>query len=129
MKGKLALAFGLLAAGAAALLLGRKGYQDIDARQAFELSRAQGLLILDVRSPKEHALGRIEGAKLIPLTELQARLPELGSAKEAPVLVYCLTGARSAIASTLLHRAGWTKVYNLDGGIRAWVAARQPLSR
>jgi len=126
---KLALFLALLGAGAAAFFTGRKGYQDVDAKQALELTRTPGVLLLDVRTPEEFAQGRIEGAKLIPISELQERLSELGDRKDAPVLVYCLSGSRSAIASTLLHKEGWTQVHNLQGRLRAWVAARQPLAR
>ena len=74
--------------------------------------------LLDVREPYEYELARIEGAKLIPLHDVAARLDEIGCASD--VVVYCHAGVRSASAVELLQRAGFDNVYNLAGGIDAW---------
>jgi molybdopterin/thiamine biosynthesis adenylyltransferase/rhodanese-related sulfurtransferase len=74
--------------------------------------------ILDVRSPEEWQISRIEGAKLIPLGELPARVHELDSSRE--LVVYCKTGVRSAKAMTFLREAGFRRVKVLRGGITEW---------
>jgi len=82
----------------------------MDAREKFEL--------IDVREIFEHEIARIDGAKLIPLREIQTRADELQQA--APIIVHCHRGGRSAEAVRLLQQSGFTNVYNLEGGIDAW---------
>ena len=83
--------------------------------------------IVDVREPDEFngPLGRIRGAKLIPLGTLGARSSEL--ARERPVVAVCRSGARSAQASVLLQRAGFDAVANLAGGMLRWRAEGHPV--
>ena len=89
--------------------------------------RAAGIQIVDVREPNEYhgALGRIHGAKLIPLGMLAARAGEL--ARDRPVVAVCRSGARSAQASVLLQRAGFNAVANLAGGMLRWRAEGHPV--
>jgi rhodanese-related sulfurtransferase len=82
------------------------------------------LVLLDVREPHELQISHIEGAKLIPLGELAARLSELDSADE--MVVFCKAGPRSARALELLISAGFRKVKNLQGGINAWAEQVDP---
>lgn len=83
---------------------------------------AGSVQILDVREPAEFEgpLGRIHGAKLIPLGELNMRAGELGH--EQPVVTVCRAGSRSAQATVLLQKAGFDKVANLAGGMLRWRA-------
>lgn len=79
--------------------------------------------LLDVRSPGEHAQAKIEGTdKLIPVTELAARMNELEDWKTAgkDIIVYCHSGGRSALACELLKRAGFESLHNLHGGIMSF---------
>ena len=73
--------------------------------------------LLDVRQPEEYDTARIEGAVLIPLSELPSRLAELP--KERPLVVMCHHGMRSAHAVHHLREAGFDAL-NLSGGIDAW---------
>jgi sulfur-carrier protein adenylyltransferase/sulfurtransferase len=82
----------------------------MDAGEPFEL--------IDVREPFEYEIARIDGATLIPLGEITDRLDELSD--EQPIVVHCHSGKRSAQAVGLLQQHGFTKVYNLEGGIDAW---------
>jgi sulfur-carrier protein adenylyltransferase/sulfurtransferase len=82
------------------------------------------LVLLDVREPHELQISHIEGAKLIPLGELAARLSELDSADE--MVVFCKAGPRSARALELLVSAGFRKVKNLQGGINSWAEQVDP---
>jgi len=81
---------------------------------------AESVQIVDVRERDEFdgPLGRIRGAKLIPLGELPGRLGEL--ARGRPVVTVCRSGARSGQASVLLARAGFDDVANLAGGMLRW---------
>ena len=82
----------------------------IDTREAFEL--------VDVREPFEYEMARIDGAKLIPLGEIERRSDELQ--RDRPILIHCHSGKRSAHAVRLLQARGFTNVYNVEGGIDAW---------
>ena len=91
----------------------------IDVKQAQSMS-TQGALLLDVREPEEYKAVHAPYAKLIPLGQLSARLPEIAAYKDKPVVVMCRSGRRSAMAVAQLKEAGYTQVSNVKGGIQAW---------
>ncbi len=74
--------------------------------------------LVDVREPVEFAAGRIDGAKLIPLGELEKRHKELDQTK--PIYVICRTGNRSGKAQQKLSELGFENVINVQGGFKAW---------
>ena len=80
-----------------------------------ELSRS---FILDVRQPDEFKLGKIEGAKNIPLNSLRNRLKELP--REGRIIVYCAAGLRAYLACRILSQNGFPEVYNLSGGYKTY---------
>jgi adenylyltransferase/sulfurtransferase len=101
------------------------GDWDIEALQlADRLQTGEDIHLLDVREPHELEISRLEGADLIPLGQLAARLSELDSADE--MVVFCKGGTRSARALELLASAGFRKVKNLKGGINAWAKEVDP---
>jgi len=101
------------------------GDWDIEARQlADKLRQGEDIHLLDVREPHELEISQLQGADLIPLGQLAARLSELDSADEMVVL--CKSGTRSARALELLASAGFRKVKNLKGGINAWAQEVDP---
>lgn len=73
-----------------------------------------GALILDVRTPDEFQDGAYPGAVNVPVNTLIQRLGDLG-AKNKPVVVYCASGGRSAVAANILKSNGWTDVVNAGG--------------
>jgi phage shock protein E len=77
---------------------------------------ASGAAVVDVRTPAEYASGHYEGARNIPLNELQARVGELGE-RDQVLVVYCASGIRSAQAAGILKAAGFTDVTDA-GGLR-----------
>jgi adenylyltransferase/sulfurtransferase len=89
-----------------------------------ELSGDPPPLLLDVREPWEHELVHIGGARLIPLSELPARLAELPG--HAEIVTYCHKGVRSLRARELLRGAGFGRVRSLAGGIDRWAAELEP---
>ena len=102
----------------------RKGTNEPEVEQSFEhtisldeIESCDGL-ILDVREAAEYAFGHIEGAKSIPLDELEARQEELD--KEQEIYVVCRTGNRSDLAAQLLAKKGFTKVFNVLPGMNEW---------
>jgi glyoxylase-like metal-dependent hydrolase (beta-lactamase superfamily II)/rhodanese-related sulfurtransferase len=86
--------------------------------------RMNGMQVLDVRRESEWQAGHIAGANLWPLDRFASQLPELD--REGPLAVHCKSGYRSAIASSLLLRAGYRNVTNLLGGFDAWQQAQLP---
>jgi sulfur-carrier protein adenylyltransferase/sulfurtransferase len=75
--------------------------------------------LIDVRQPDEHAFARIEGAKLIPMSEIVTRMNEIDATRDT--VIHCKMGGRSARVIEALERSGFTgKLYNLVGGITAW---------
>lgn len=76
-------------------------------------------MLLDVRTPEEYAEGHIEGALLLPHTELAARANAELPNTEIPIFVYCRSGNRSKTASLQLLGMGYTEVYDF-GGINSW---------
>jgi adenylyltransferase/sulfurtransferase len=90
-------------------------------------SRGEAHVLLDVREPHEHQAGRIEGALLIPLGQLEERLSEIPSGQK--VVVHCKAGGRSARAVGQLLRHGLTDVWNVKGGIQAWASEVDPTVR
>jgi adenylyltransferase/sulfurtransferase len=95
---------------------------EIEAAALRDLLRERGgdLVLVDVREPAEHAESRIEGARLVPLGQLEARLAELAAHREGLVVVHCKSGARSRRACALLQERGFRDVRSLRGGIEAW---------
>ncbi|MPZ45477.1 MAG: MBL fold metallo-hydrolase [Betaproteobacteria bacterium] len=88
---------------------------------------ARQVQILDVREPNEFnsSLGHVRGALLIPLGALTERAQELSKAR--PIVTVCRSGARSAQATVLLGKVGFTQVANLSGGMLRWRAQRFPV--
>jgi parallel beta-helix repeat protein len=85
------------------------------------------LVILDVRTQSEYDGGHIHGTVWIPHTELEARIGELAGHENHEIIVYCLSGGRSATASEILDSHNFTKVYNMLGGISAWQSSGYPV--
>jgi len=80
--------------------------------------------LIDVREPFEWEICHIEGAKLIPLSQLPSRIHELDPTK--PIVLYCHSGYRSAQAVKLLRDLGFRRSYNLAGGIDAYAERIDP---
>jgi molybdopterin/thiamine biosynthesis adenylyltransferase/rhodanese-related sulfurtransferase len=94
------------------------------AELAAELKAKDDLVLIDVREPHEWEIAHIEGARLIPLSELPDRLGELDG--HAEIVTQCHRGVRSMRALEILRGAGFTKVRSLAGGIDAWAEQIEP---
>lgn len=82
------------------------------------------LQLVDVRQPGETEGGIVDGAIVIPLTQLNQRLSSLDASK--PTLVYCAGGFRSSIAASRMVASGFADVTDVLGGYNAWAAANSP---
>ncbi|MHA2246920.1 MAG: rhodanese-like domain-containing protein [Candidatus Hodarchaeales archaeon] len=90
------------------------------------IENSTDLFILDVRTNSEFKAGHISGAFLIPHTDINDSQDELPVNKSHPILVYCRSGVRSAIASTTLVSLSYNSTYNMAGGFTAWKNAGYP---
>ncbi len=107
-------------------LLGRKVSDEFEPSRVKERQDA-GALLVDVREDFEYRDGHAPGARLIPLGKLSQQLPKLP--KDREVLFICRSGNRSGVATDLARRAGFTKAYNVRGGMIAWARAGLPIKR
>jgi len=90
------------------------------------LDRGEDVTLIDVREPHEWDIVNLEeqGARLIPLGELEEHVGELDTAEE--IVLHCRSGARSAEAVRRLQEAGFEKLWNLRGGVLAWAEEIDP---
>ena len=94
-----------------------KNPNQIDCPQARQMVE-QGAQLVDVRTPQEFAQGAIPGSKNIPLQTIHAAKDALDRSK--PVIVYCVSGARSNQAQMVLENLGFDSVHNL-GSIQKYL--------
>jgi len=100
--------------------------EKIDQMSVHELNqRKSSLQVLDVRSPGEWKKGRVPGARHIFLPELRKRIGELDRTK--PTAVYCGSGYRASIATSIMKPEGFNELWNVPGSWEAWKKARFPV--
>lgn len=104
--------------------------EEIDAKRLLAL-QASGMPVIDVREPEEFAAGHLPGAVNIPRGVLEFQVdghpalnfridPHLSHRRE-PVILYCRTGGRSALAAEALKRLGFDRPLSLAGGYLRWL--------
>lgn len=97
-------------------------YKDISGEELKKLREEQpDAVVVDVRTPMEVSQGKIPGAQVIDL--MDAQFPQKVDAldKDKPYVLYCRSGNRSAQACNYMAGQGFTKLYNLNGGIGNWL--------
>jgi len=98
---------------------------DYTPREVSELlSSSSEVQLIDVRQQHEHDAGRIQGDRLIELMQLTAQADTLD--RDRPIVFYCRSGARSAMATEAFRNAGYD-AHNMVGGLIQWEAAGLPL--
>jgi len=95
-------------------------YADISPSEASRMLSHDEPLLLDVREVNEFRDAHLRDAKHIPLGQLGAKIEQIAAWKDKPVIVYCRSGNLSGVACNQLAKQGFTKLYNLGGGILAW---------
>ena len=93
---------------------------DYTPHQVADLLAREDVQPIDVRQPDEHEAGRIAGDRLIELDQLGAQAQTIDPGR--PVVFYCRSGSRSAMATQAFRGAGFD-AYNLAGGLLEWQAA------
>lgn len=102
-------------------------HKELTPADAVALMNREEPIVLDVREDNEVGKGLIGQARHIPATMFDKRASEIDERdKEKPMLIYCASGVRSQGICRKLTGRGFTKVYNLKGGLAAWEQAGLP---
>jgi molybdopterin/thiamine biosynthesis adenylyltransferase/rhodanese-related sulfurtransferase len=94
--------------------------REIDTATADEARKAPGTVVLDVREADEYEQGAIPGAVHIPRGTLESSVESRIPKKDAPVIIHCAGGVRSAFAAETLEQLGYTDVVSVAGGFNKW---------
>jgi len=97
---------------------------DYSVDEVFALRQRDEIQLIDVRQLDEHAAGRIADTRLIELSDLAAQAETID--RERPVVFYCRSGSRSAMAADAFSAAGYD-AHNMAGGLLEWHARGLPL--
>lgn len=100
---------------------------EIDCRQV-NVKRNAGdeFLLLDCREQDEYELVHIKTARLLPMSEITARVDELAEHRDAEIIVYCHHGMRSLQVATWLRQQGFTRAMSMSGGVDRWAVEIDP---
>jgi len=105
-----------------------QAFAAVSAMQAVRLMN-QGALVIDLRSKDLYDAGHIGDARNVPVAELESQAETLKKWRDKNVITYCDSGANGASAARSLIKLGFTKVFNLQGGLNAWVKDNLPLAK
>jgi molybdopterin/thiamine biosynthesis adenylyltransferase/rhodanese-related sulfurtransferase len=94
-------------------------FREVDAAEAVRLA-GEGFHVIDVREQSEWDAGHVAGATLLPLGEVAGRIAEVVPDRDAPILLHCAVGGRSARAGSWLVQLGYTNVVNMKAPISQW---------
>lgn len=95
-------------------------YQNIDVATFKKLMSGSDVVILDVRTPGEIAQGKIAGAMELDFYSRDFAQKTAQLDKSKTYLIYCRSGNRSGQACNIMQQQGFSKLYNLKGGMIAW---------
>lgn len=116
----------MMAPGSAGAAAGADAVPLETARAEHEAGRA---VLIDIREPAEHASGVAAGARLLPMSQLPARLGEIPVDAARPVLLICNTQNRSSATLRALRQRGYGHVRYVTGGMSEWARRGWPLVR
>jgi len=105
-----------------------QAFAALSATQAVRLMN-QGALVIDLRAKDSYEAGHIGDARNVPVAELSSQAESLKKWRDKNVITYCDSGADGASAARALIKLGFTKVFNLQGGLNAWVKDNLPLAK
>ncbi|MDQ8003025.1 MAG: rhodanese-like domain-containing protein [Pseudomonadota bacterium] len=104
-----------------------RGYKALRPAELTGLINRDNALVIDLSASNDFEKGHIAGSKSVQPSQFDPENKLLANAKELPVVVVCRNGQGSADAAKRLKKAGFTKVFWLDGGVAAWQQADLPL--
>jgi rhodanese-related sulfurtransferase len=105
-----------------------QAFAALSAVQAVRLMN-QGALVVDLRSKGAYDAGHIGEARNVPVADLGSQAESLKKWRDKNVITYCDNGTSGASGARTLTKLGFTKVFNLHGGLNAWVKDNLPLAK
>jgi rhodanese-related sulfurtransferase len=106
---------------------GRAG--SLNPAQVVQLINREKAVVVDVCEPEEFAAGHVVGAKNVPLSQLEAKLPGVVKNKATPIVLVCASGMRSGRALATAKKLGFENIHSLSGGMGAWRSASLPVEK
>jgi len=103
----------------------RSLFTNIDVETLRTMMEGEGITLVNVHIPFEGDIPATDVS--IPFDEVAEHLDQLPQDRDAPIVLYCRSGRMSEEAATTLAGLGFTNLFNLEGGFRAWTAAGYPL--
>ena len=100
----------------------------LSAQQAVRLMN-QGALVIDLRSRELYDAGHIGDSRNVPVRDLESQADSLKKWRDKSVITYCDSGVDGATAARALMKLGFTKVFNLQGGLSAWLKENLPVAK
>ncbi len=101
----------------------------LSASGAVQLINREKAVVVDVSEVEEFAAGHVSGAKNVPFSELETRLPATVKNKALPLILVCASGARAGRAVAVAKKLGYEQAQSLGGGLKAWKEANLPLEK
>ena len=106
-----------------------RGYKGLQPAGLTALVNRENALVVDLRPIAEFEKGHIPGAKNVQVSQFDPENRQLAAARALPVVLVCKAGQASGDAAKRLRKAGFERVFVLDGGIGAWQQAGLPLAK
>lgn len=111
-------------------ILTKGGGTRVTVPQATLMLNQRKAVMVDIRDDDfVNNSGMVPNAKRMAVKDLKEKANTLAKTKETPLIVLCQTGARAGAAATVLKAAGYTDVFVLDGGLKAWKEAGMPVKK
>ena len=101
----------------------------LSAAGAVQLINREKAVVIDVCEAEEFAAGHVTGAKNVPVSQLEERLPTVVKNKALPVVLVCATGARANRAVAIAKKLGYDNAQAMAGGLKAWREASLPVEK
>lgn len=105
------------------------GMSEVGNVRMTHLMNRESAVVLDIREARDMGETKIIGAIHVPLSQLKDRIATLAADKDKPLVVYDARGQRAMMAGGSLKAAGFTQLYNLNGGFKAWTEAGLPVEK
>ena len=97
--------------------------------RAVQLINREKAVVIDVCEAEEFAAGHVTGAKNVPVSQLEERLPTVVKNKALPVVLVCASGARANRAVAIAKKLGYDNAQAMAGGLKAWREASLPVEK
>lgn len=106
-----------------------RGFKSLRPGELAPLVNQENALVVDLRPIADFDKGHIAGSKNVPMSQFDPDIKPLAGAKALPVVLVCKTGQTATGAAARLKKAGFERIYVLDGGVMGWQQADLPLAK